>query len=511
MQPSMNTFSAVLLIEDNPGDARLVRAYLQESFGDGCRLHAVNNLGASLVALRQTPFDVVLLDLGLPDSSGLDTYLQIKQLAPQTPVIILTGADDDEQADAALRSGADDYLLKNSADGPSLARAMRYAVERRRAAEQLRASEARFRNIVETAEEGILQVDQAGTIVFANTRMAAMLGSEPAALRGRALLALALPAHAQQVKALLSVAPGCRQSCEVQLVLPEGPPRWVVAAAGKVAARGRQGPEVVVMLTDIEARKLAEEELLQLKQHLELRVAERTAQLQAVAADLEAFNYSVAHDLRNPLHGILGVAALMQAEPTVTLTQKQHRHLSLITSSANNMNGLIGGLLSLARISGQSLQTQQLDLSAMAKTILHRLELLHPQRSVQWFVEPSMTGVGDAALIEAVVQNLLDNAWKYSANAAQARIYFGLLHADAGPQVYQVQDNGVGFDAATAQALFTPFHRLSTSRGFAGTGVGLATVRRIIDRHGGRIWFESKPGVGTSFFFTLPDVAMTVP
>ena len=499
----MGAFNSVLLIEDNPGDARLVTEYLNESFGDACVVRGARTLAAGLQVLRETPVDVVLLDLALPDSCGLDTFLRVNAQAPRTPVVILTGDDNADLAIEALHSGAEDFLAKKHADSVALIRAMRHAVQRRHAAEALRDSEARYRTIVETAEEGIVQVDVSGTIRFANARVAAMLGIALTELRGRSLISLADPLDREVAAELLGIPPGGRVSRELRLPASDGTTRWVIAAAGSIAALQEEWLEVVVMLTDISGRKLAEEELLRLKMQLESRVAERTAQLEVVNADLEAFNYSVAHDLRNPLSGILGIAMLMQNEPATALNAGQRRYLKLLESSAHSMNELIGGLLSLARVSRQPLTAGPLDLSAMARGMLERLAFEHPDRQVEWAVHDGVTGFGDSPLVESVLQNLLHNAWKYTARAEHAQVRFGLAHSSMHQKVYFVHDNGIGFDMASAGKLFTPFHRLPSSDGFAGTGIGLATVRRIVERHGGSIWVESRPGNSTTFFFTL--------
>ena len=499
----MGSFNSVLLIEDNPGDARLVTEYLSERFGADCRVHGANTLAAGLDVLRDATFDVVLLDLALPDSCGLDTFVRVQAQAPRTPIVILTGDDDDDQASEALRFGAEDYLAKKHANGTGLIRAMRHAVQRRREADELRASEARYRTLVETAEEGILQVNAGGLIRFANARGATILGFAHGDLDGRSLLALVDPAHRAAAGSLLATAPGSRSSCELRLIDSGGDTVWVVAAAGSISALEGEWLELVVMLTDITGRKLAEEELVRLKTQLEARVAERTAQLQAANADLEAFNDTVAHDLRTPLNGILGFATLMQAELESVPAATNLRRLRLIEQSAHSMNELIGGLLSLAKVARQEVAMDALDLSAMARAIADRLAASQPQRQCEWLIDPGVHGFGDATLIDILLQNLLQNAWKYTERAERARIHFGLAQSVSRKPVYFVRDNGVGFDMATAGKLFTPFHRLASARGFAGTGIGLATVRRIVERHGGTVWAESLPNTLTAFFFTL--------
>lgn len=499
----MNSLSSVLLIEDNPGDARLVTEYLSERFGDECEVHGARTLADGLAALRRTPVDLVLLDLSLPDSTGLDTFHQVHAQAPHTPVVIFTGDDDDDLASEALRVGAEDYLSKQHADGVALIRTMRHAVQRRRAAETLRHSEAHYRGSIETAEEGILQVDAGGCIRFANAHAAHMLGLVLPALQGRSLADVVDPACQATAARLLAIAPGTRASGALRLLRSDGTQVWAIAAVGRMTALHSGWMEMVVMLADITGLRVAEAELACLQSQLEVRVAERTAQLEAVNADLEAFNHSVAHDLRAPLNAILGFASVLRHDTESLLTIQHQQHLRFIEHSAQSMDGLIGGLLSLAGVARQDLVAKDLDLSAMAEAIMERLAHEQPQRRLTWRIDAGTHARGDPAMLAIVLQNLLHNAWKYTAATAQAQVRFGPAPPPAPPGVYVVQDNGIGFDMALAGKLFMPFQRLHSARDYAGTGIGLATVRRIVERHGGRIWAESLPDVSTSFYFTL--------
>jgi PAS domain S-box-containing protein len=503
----MGTISTVLLIEDNSGDARLVTEYLRERFGGACRVREVSTLAAGLQALTETSVDVVLLDLGLPDSSGLDAYFQIHAQAPQTPVVILTGDRDEDKAIEALRVGAEDYLAKSDTDGVTLIRSMRHAVQRRALVERLRDSESRFRALVEAAEQGILQVDRTGSILMANDCASRMLGIPAGSDSTTGLLshpfpAVVAPTHRVAASVLLGTPPGERATCELQLTRTDGSPCWVVAASGGVTAPTGVDPGVVVLLTDITGRKLAEEELRSLKDELELRVVDRTAQLAAANAELQAINRAMAHDLRNPLNGILGLTRVVRADKRNPLPAMAERRLQLIEQSALDMNELIGSLLSLARLGQQAMSMQALDLSAMASAVAEQLSLGNPGRNVRWQIAPRISGVGDPALMAAVLQNLIHNAWKYSERASQADIAFDATPSARG-LVYFVRDNGIGFDMTTAGDLFSPFHRLPSSRGFPGNGVGLASVKRIVERHGGSVWAESEPGVSTTIYFTL--------
>ena len=501
----MNELSSVLLIEDNPGDIRLVQEHLGERLGAQCRFHAADTLHDGLQWLDTQTADVILLDLTLPDSEGLATYLKVLERAPRTPVVILSGHDDEELARDAVRAGAQDYLTKRDADGVSLARTVRHAVERRRCEHALRESEARFRGIVETAEEGILQLDAQGCIRFFNTRMARMLGLPAHTLLGRSFVELVQDDYRALARHLLdSTVPSGRGTAELRLVRRDDAPLWAMVAAGAIRIPGSELYERVVMLTDITGRVLAEQELVGIARELEQRVAQRTAQLEAANAELAMFNTSIAHDLRTPLNTVLGFATLLERDAGDALSVAQRKQLHLIQNGARDMNKLIGGLLALSGIGRSEVKRQPLDLSALATSVIDQLrQQTEPPRTVEVVIEPGLQAHGDPVLVKSLLDNLLGNAWKYTARTNLAWLRFGLARRTTDETVYVVQDNGVGFDMRSANKLFTPFERLESGKAFAGTGIGLASARRIVERHGGRIWAQSSPGDRTGFFFTL--------
>lgn len=510
--PAVNALNHVLLIEDNPGDARLVAEYLRERFGDDCALIEANTLATGLQCLQASAYDVILLDLGLPDSTGLRTFFSVSAVAPGTPVVILTGNDKDDLGAEALHAGADDYLPKQGADSAALTRAMRHAVQRKRMATRLRESEARYRVIVETAEEGMLQTSPDGTVAVANGRAVRLLGHADGdrhggtGLTGRSLHDFVEPTHAGALLELLQTPLEQRASRELLLRREDGATVWVIAAATRAALKEWPLGAMVFMLTDITDRRLAEAELKSLQAELEAQVGQRTASLQALNADLEAFSFSVAHDLRVPLNGILGFATLMQLDQQHPLAQPQQQRLQIIEQSARGMDALISGLLQLARLGRQAMVTGALDLTALAQSIAAMLQATEPERDVQWQIEPALSAVGDKTLVEVLLSNLLNNAWKYSAKATPAVIHFGTLPAPSATAVatFFVRDNGIGFDPSDAGELFTPFHRTPSASAYVGSGVGLATVRRAVERHGGMVRAESQPGLGACFYFTLP-------
>jgi len=247
-------------------------------------------------------------------------------------------------------------------------------------------------------------------------------------------------------------------------------------------------------------RNAAEAALAQLNQSLEKRVQERTAELQVVNQELEAFSYSVAHDLRAPLRSIDGFSAAL-----LNRCQAQH-YLHLVRQATRQMGTLIDDLLKLARLGRQPIHRQAVDLSSMAADILGNLARRDPQHQVTTHVQASIIADADPSLLRVALENLLDNAWKFTGKTAAAHIG---VRTDrrAHETVYQISDNGEGFDQAYSAKMFEPFQRLHSAEMFSGTGIGLAIVAQVITRHGGRIWAEGQSDGGATFSFTLPAPA----
>jgi len=277
--------------------------------------------------------------------------------------------------------------------------------------------------------------------------------------------------------------------------------RWFsVRAEFERDAAGRAIRALGVTL-DITARKRAELEIRQLNATLEERIRERTQALQAAYDELESYSYAVAHDLRSPLRIINGFASAV-VEDEAGLSPSGRQQLDRIMLASKKMGELIDGLLKLSQVSRGELLRQPVNLSDMANRLLCELSATEPERQVHWEVEPGLQALADPPLVEALLQNLLHNAWKYSARTAQPRIRVTLDSLD-GVRAFCVADNGAGFDMGRAAKLFQPFQRLHGPNEFVGLGIGLATVRRIVVRHGGLLKAESAPGQGARFWFTL--------
>jgi light-regulated signal transduction histidine kinase (bacteriophytochrome) len=223
---------------------------------------------------------------------------------------------------------------------------------------------------------------------------------------------------------------------------------------------------------------------------------------EAANRELEAFSYSVAHDLRAPLRSIDGFSQALLEDCADLLDDAGKQHLRYVREAAQDMAALIDGLLSLSRVARSELRRESIDLSAMARHALSQLQRAVPGRAVETVVADGLTVNGDSRLLRAVLENLLGNAWKFTRNSPNARIEVGATTSDGARACY-IRDNGTGFDMAYAGKLFSPFQRLHSAAEFEGTGIGLATVQRIIHRHGGRVWAEGAPGKGATFYFTL--------
>jgi PAS domain S-box-containing protein len=262
--------------------------------------------------------------------------------------------------------------------------------------------------------------------------------------------------------------------------------------------------QFAVSFMDVTERRRAEEEVRLLNVELEERVRARTAALEAANREMEAFAHSVSHDLRAPLRGIDGWSLALLEDCGERLDEQGHKYLGRVRSEAQRMGRLIDDLLHLSRVGRTEMVSCTVDLTSLATTIVARLKEANPERCIEFMVAPQLQCTGDARLLEIALTNLLENAVKFTGPRNPARVEFGQTEREGKPAFF-IRDNGVGFDMAYAKMLFGPFQRLHKANEFPGSGIGLATVQRVIHRHGGRIWAEARVGAGATLYFTVGE------
>jgi PAS domain S-box-containing protein len=284
----------------------------------------------------------------------------------------------------------------------------------------------------------------------------------------------------------------------------DGPHTYITVKYPITDTNGRHAA-ICGISTDITPLKHAEEKERELNAELEERVRERTAELETSTRELDAFAYSVSHDLRTPLRAMAGLSEVLLEDHSHQLDPTGRGYLRRVMAATDRMGQLIDDLLDLSRASRVELIRQQVDLTALVHRIIGDVRTMGPDHpcEVEVRIDDGMHTDGDPVLLELLLLNLISNAWKFTANTTEPRIHVGSAGQD-GSMVYFVRDNGAGFDMRYAAKLFVPFQRLHTIDEFPGSGIGLAIVARIVARHGGRIWAESKPGAGANFSFTLP-------
>ena len=358
-----------------------------------------------------------------------------------------------------------------------------------------------YRLIVAAMNEGAATVSPRGIILDANPRLGAMTGQTGTHLVGTAALDLVPGAHRPECARLLDVGAGDSARGEVEL---NGPGGTTVPALLAVSGFDLDGMLLrCLVLTDLTAQRHAEAQVRTLNAELEVRVALRTAELKRVNSNLEAFTYSVSHDLRAPLRVLSGFSDALVEDYGDRLDETGRGYAGSIKAASERMAMLIDDLLQLSRVSQAGMNLQPVDLSAEAAAIAGELKARDPGRQVRFTIQDGIRVNADRSLIRAVLQNLLENAWKFTAHRDSAVIEFARMAGGDGMACCYVRDNGAGFDSAYAGKLFQPFERLHDAAEFPGTGIGLASVARIIERHGGRTWADGAVGHGATFCFTL--------
>jgi len=374
-------------------------------------------------------------------------------------------------------------------------------------------SDKRFRAIVENMSEGMVLHASDGAVVSCNRAAESILGVSEAQLRG------AVPMHPDwkvlapdgtelpEAEYPSSIAIRTGEPCldrHIVVITPAGEKRDIMVNATPLVVDSLGGRATLVTFSDRTAEFAATNALKSLTVTLEDQVSQRTAQLEAANQELSAFSYSVSHDLRSPLRAIDGFATLLNDRHGHELSPEAKRHLDRVMQSAKRMNSIIDDLLLLARVTQAELNVQAVDASDVAQSVASQLQQ-NSTRTVEWNIETGITVNADPGLLRIVLENLLGNAWKYSAKIEDAHISVRRIDESRLDAVtIAIADNGAGFDQNYVGQLFAPFRRLHSESEFPGTGIGLATAKRIITRHGGTIRAEGKVGLGATIWISLP-------
>ena len=525
----------ILVVDDTPASLQLLTKILTDH---GYRVRPASN---GLLALRSVDAkapDLILLDVKMPDLDGFEICRRLKadERSRDIPVLFISALGETVEKVKGFEIGGLDYITKPFETEEVLARVkihlrlseltarLEQKVHERtdeltnvnlrleqEVAERKSAEKANLETMsvlkatLESTDNGILVVSEYGKVIHSNRRFAQMwhipqeliVSSDEKAMLNHVLEQLVDPQNF--IRGVETLYANPEAEAFDTLVFKDG--RILERASlpmlmsGKLAGR-------VWSFRDITERKQAEAELQKYHEHLEDLVTKRTAELSAINQELEAFSYSVSHDLRSFLRTINGFSQILIEDYGSQLDEMGNDHLRRIKSACQRMGELIDDLLKLSRISRSELHIEAVDLSQLLQSIANSFQQNQPERHVDIIIPDGVVVQGDKRLLTIALENLLGNAWKFTANEPKGKIEFGITGQDGGV-AYFIRDNGVGFDIKDAERLFVPFQRLHSESDYPGTGIGLSTVQRIIHRHGGRIWAEAETGKGATFYFTL--------
>jgi signal transduction histidine kinase len=494
----------LLIIDDNPGDRALAIRELRREFA---RIHIREILNAEdfSQALEVGDFDLVITDYQLQWTTGLEIVRALKERYPHRPVIMFTNTGSEEIAVEAMKAGLEDYILKRAGHYTNLLIAVRSALERTEAQRRAALLENRLQRLLTQLSVGVFRFNAVGRLLDGNLSFLNLLGVESLD-QAQALQAF----NYRQLYAYITGLPsGQKPQWEFQIQQANGNLIWVMLSV--MLDMIEEEPIVNALIEDITVRKQAQDQLQRLNETLEARVRERTAQLEAAVRDLEEFSYLVSHDLIAPLRAIGGFSQMLLGGEE-SLTSQGRSYLRRIDNYTQQAYQLIEDLLEYSRLSFAQMPLEPIDLSMVVAEVLAQLEPEIQQRQARVQVEePLLSAIANQRILTQVIINLLSNAIKFVAPNVrpQVRLWTEAVSRtsqNSAPKIrLWIEDNGIGIEPNYQERIFNIFIRLHDDDEYPGTGIGLAIVRRGVQRMGGTVGIESQLRQGSRFWIELPQ------
>jgi PAS domain S-box-containing protein len=486
----------LLYVEDEEITRDTVCTLLGRRF-PGLVIHSAANGAQGLQLFQELRPDLVVTDIKMPVMNGIDMSRRIMELKPSIPIIVTSAHSDMAYLIESIEIGISRYVMK-PIDSAKLFQAIEGCLAALGLERELQAQQEFIRKLsraVEQSPSSIVITDPDGTIEYVNPKFTGLTGYDRTEVLGVNLRSLQDAGE----ELWTSLAAGFEWHGELEGVKKSGEPYSESTSISPVFNEQGGITHFVAVKEDITERKRSAREIELLNRTLSARARE----LEIANRDLEAFSYTVSHDLRTPLTNINGYCQVILELFGAGLDQQCKEFINIIFGETVTMNELIKTLLDFSRVARSEIVRGHADLSEMAALITAGLRVREPQRSIRFEIAPGLAADGDRELLRVVLDNLLSNACKYTGFKEEAVIEFGAVEL-GGESSFFVRDNGAGFEMAHAGKLFSPFQRLHSEREFHGFGIGLATVQRIVQRHGGRVWAEGEVDKGATFYFTLP-------
>lgn len=507
----------VILIEDNIGDAELIEEMLHEVEFKSFNFTHVETLEEGLNCLKNIEFDILLLDLGLPDSKGLETLLKVHDQNNEIPIIILTGLNDEKVGLDAVREGAQDYLVKGNVNSDLLSKSISYSIERNKVEKRLIESEKRLEDIIHGSPVLTFVIDKDHKVLYWNKAIEEYSGFSAEEIVGtkdhwKAFYGEERPLLADLMleKDIEGISKWFPEKCSKSQIVDGAydiedffpkmgiihtmgkKGRWLHATAS--AIKDSEGKIIGVMeiLEDITERKKAEKKLKEIIEELERSNDE-----------LQQFAYITSHDLQEPLRTITSFTQLLERRYSGKLDKDADEFIEYIVDASVRMKQMIIDLLEYSRVGTQGHEFKLVDVDDVLHETENNLKSLIDENNVILTHDALPTVIADKLQLVQLFQNLISNAIKFKKENEPPKIHIS-AKKEGNDYVFSVSDNGIGMESKYTDKIFEVFKRLHTIDKYKGTGIGLAVVKRIVERHNGHIWVESELGTGSTFYFTIP-------